>query len=518
MIKTKYYFQKGFMPIGILLVIGGLVIAVGIAGALLYFKTGGFINLEVAPTKSVGIAQKQPISQLDSNTDLGSGQDSIQQVSYSDNSYDLDGILWGTEVYPDKINITKSIIDDNLKTKNLKVRFQSNFFSKDGKNFSSIGCMPSANNCVQQYNMDDIAKKFKENGWSMMPMLSYDVSKKNISSNDIDSYVNFVEWFVSRYKDDANIKYIELINAPENPQWWKGTILQLLELNNKVYDRIKSKYPDIKIGTPGFEYSRDVSNGVEMIEFFLNKNNGAKFDFWAFHGYPLMSNDKPSIVYPPTRKSVFNKYSGISGILEIRKMMDSNGWNDRLIIDTEHTGASLPSATISDENDLLDGAYLVQELLLKKTLKDNGKFVLSGIMPLKIASRGSKGEAMWASLKSDGSLSYAVESVAFFISIMNEYGHSVHINGEFDNESQAWIEKFKSGSNKELYVFFKPFIYKKNQSISFDNGTINYRLHFNNMPKNITLIDMVGNKKNINSAQDIDLNAVNSIGYLEVTY
>lgn len=442
--------------------------------------------------------------------------------SSDDNSYDADGFLWGTEVYPGQLENVKNILTDTLKTKNLKMRLNSNFFSKDGKEFSSRGCMPSLSNCHAKFDLDEVAKIFKENGWSMRPMFSHNPSDYNITDSDIDNFVNFVDWFVSKYKNDVNIKYIELINAPI--AWWKGTDAQLLELTNKVYDRIKSKYPDIMVGTPGFEYHCDPADekSVKLVEYFLDKNNGAKFDYWAFHGYPMIDFDDfisgKLFFHPPTKKAIKNKYAGVYGILEIRKKMDANGWQNRKIIDTEHIGVLPAGPSFTKDADKLEAAYLVQELLLKRILSANNKIVLSGITPMKMAPRGEKGEFLFGSLNSDGSISENVKAVALLWSKLNEYNYSTHISGEFDNENQAWVEKFKSGDKKELYIFFKPFEYKQNTPLGFDNKTINYTLNLSKQPSSVKLTLIDGTTQSITPAQSIVLKAENSPKFLEVQY
>lgn len=437
-----------------------------------------------------------------------------------DHTIDSDKFFWGTETYPGHIENLKDIISNTLKIKHFKIRLQQQMTSKDGKTFTGNVCLPSQNNCRLKYNLDEIVKIFKANNWSMIPMLSHDTSEPKVTNITIDNYVDFVDWFVSRYKDDANIRYVELINAPNmGLRSWRGTKEQLLELNNRVYDRIKSKYPNIMVGTPGFEHMIDSPSedkSVQVIEYFLNKDNGARFDFWAFHGYPLMGN-KFTGIYPPTKTAINNKYAGIQGIVEIRKKFDANGWQNRLIIDTEHTGTTLPKPTISDEDDSLDAAFTLQELILKRTLKHDGNFVLSGIINLKIAPRGEMAEMLFASLNPDGSLNRTVKAVSLLWSKLKEYRYSSHINGEFNNENQVWVEKFLAGS-KELYIYFKPFKYQNGRTIKLDNETVQYSLPLSKKPTSIVLTDIKGNSISITASQTIALEAVNTPQFLEVSY
>lgn len=431
---------------------------------------------------------------------------------------DADNFLWGTEVYPGHLGtIARDALNSILPVRYLKVRFQIGFFStEDGKTYLPTVCLPSPVNCVKSYNVDDVVKLFKENGWSMIPMITHD-HMKPVTSPDIERYVNFIDWFISRYKTDANIRYLELINSPGS--WWKGTKEQLAELQNRVYERIKGKYPEIMVGTPGFEYwegtVRD-DKSIGQIEYFLDKRNNARFDFWAFHGYPTIEVNK--IALPPTRRAAENKYAGPEGILEIRKRLDANGWSDRMIIDTEHINVMARlTPFISDEDDMVTAAYTVQELLIKRTLMINGRYVLRGIIPLKIGPRGSMGEFLFASMKPDGSSTRTVRAAGLLVSKLNEFHYAAHISGAFDAENEAWIEKFQAG-NKELFVFFKPLKYQKGQSVALDGQTVNYTLAFSRKPVSMALTSLNGRVMYLAPNQSIVLEAVNAPQFLEVSY
>ncbi|MEK6567541.1 MAG: hypothetical protein AABZ27_02225, partial [Candidatus Omnitrophota bacterium] len=451
------------------------------------------------------------------------GAEGISSGIHGNNSVDADGVLWGTETYPNVIGQTKGIINKTLKINYVKMRLQLPMVTKDGKTFTAKICMPSQSVCVKQHDLDAAVKLFKENNWSMVPMLSHDNEDKIIDSSDIDNFVDFADWFVSRYKNDARIKYIELVNSPA--YWWNGSEKQLLDLSNKTYNRIKNKYPDIMVGTPGFEYWNDASGenstgggkAVRQVEYFLDKNNEAKFDFWAFHGYPTVIMDTPT-VYPPNKKAKYNKYAGIHGLLEIRDKLNDNGWEDRLIMDMEHTGIFPGKPFFTAEEDKLESAYMVHELLLKKTLRSNNKSVLAGIFPLKIASRGNKGEFLWASLNTDGSITHTVKAVSIILDKFNQYNWVSRISGEFDDENQAWIEKFHLGDNKELYIFFKPFEYRTGQTIAFDNKIIRHGLSLSKKPAKITLTDIYGNILNVIVNTSIILESENAPKFLEVEY
>lgn len=466
-------------------------------------------------------------------TDVQTGKQDSAAVSAS-NSIDADGFLWGTEGnvntadagnLPSTAAAARDAINTTLHTKYVKLRLSTAFFTSTdgGATYASTYCLPKAGQCSATYNMDEVAKLYQANGWSMVPMFRIDESQA-VTAALIDRYVNFVDWFLARYRTTAAIEMIELVNSP-SARTWLGTDAQLVELTNKTYDRVKSKYPFVSVGTPGFEYWLDSETDPDgspltaNVAYFLDKSNGAKFDFWAFHGYGLrpMSGSKLLPIYPPTKSPGTNIYGGIPGILHIRAAMDANGWQSRKIIDTEHDNITEPGQTITPASDALDAAYVVQELVLKRTLMAGGTRVLSGAFPLKMAPRGTIGEAGISSLNADGSVSIHVKAMALLWEKLASYVYAGHVSGAFDDERQVWVEKFTSGA-KQLYIFFKPFTYTAGQKIALDGQTQNYTLDLAAVPSSVVVTDLSGSTCTLIPAQSLTLVAENSPKFLEVTY
>lgn len=447
---------------------------------------------------------------------------------------DADGFLWGTEGYvntvdavylPAEATVSRDAINNTLKTTYVKFRISRAFFTTtDGSIFSNTYCMPNPSQCDSLYDMDEVAKVFRDNGWSMIPMLRTDETQ-TITTDVIDDYVNFVDWFVGRYGEAADIQMIELVNSPAaDSDTWKGSSEQLVDLVNKTYDRVKSNYPDVAVGTPGFEYWVDDNTGcngayISIVDFFLDKNNGAKFDFWAFHGYAMSGNAGGAMVgpYPPTMTPLLNKYANVTGILKIRDALDANGWQDRKIIDTEHSNITDPGQPITSDSDALDAAYVIQELTLKRTLMKGADRVLSAAVPLKMEPRSTTGEAALGSLTAEGSVTLHVRAMALLWSQLKKYNYAGHVSGAFDDESQAWVEKFTSGKT-DFYIFFKPFKYVSGQKISLDGQTLDYTLNLAAVPSSIVLTTIDGSKSTVIPAQSLTLAAENTPKFLEVTY
>lgn len=436
-----------------------------------------------------------------------------------DYTFDRDGFMWGTEAIDSKSATTQTAVNDTLHTWLVKYRIFASSCSLDMINFSPDCALPSLASPVTSFNLDELVAVFKANGWSMLPMISYTQDEPPITSqNDIDNYVAFIDWFVDRYKVDAEINYLEQMNAPNMDK------TLLLSANNAVYNMMKSKHPNISVGTPGFEYWDDpvgFQNMLDEIEYFLTAAYGAKFDFWAFHGYNMCEIDLQAatvIRYAPTMSARYNQYAGIPGILEVRRMMDDNGWQDRQIIDTEHFGLMKPAAPWTTDLERLEAAYLVQELLLKRTLSYNGHTALTGIIPMKIAGRGTLGEFANAELSADGSVNTPVAAVARLWSMLDGYSYVSRISGAFDDDSQVWVEKFQNGNN-ELYIFFKPFTHSETESLSLSTETTDYQLILPGMPTSLKLTDLYGVESTlINSQANLTLTASNEPAFLEVTY
>ncbi|MBI5815477.1 MAG: hypothetical protein HZB29_07685 [Nitrospinae bacterium] len=463
--------------------------------------------------------------------------------------YDDGGFLWGTEGLFDLSQpgsgggAQAEIINTVLQVKYVKGRYNQRAFTSADGAFTPEGCMPSPANCISKINLDELASIYRLNNWSMVPMLSADDSIGQITGDDIARFADFADWFVSRYKDTARIKYVEMVNDPT--RYWKGSTAQLLKLANMSYDRLKAKYPDIMVGSPGFEYSFDSPDDPEtakmtqMVEYFLDRKNGAKFDFWAFHGYPALLRGKSVIeIYPPTKVPVYNKYAGVSGIMEIRKRMDENGWFDRLIIDTEHIGVRPGREKYSVEDSMVDASYMAQQLILKRTVRHNGSPALNGIITMKIYKKGDTHELWWNSLDEKGEVTPAVGGVGLLINRIREFVPSEHISGEYGADNIAWIEKFVSRQGgRELYVFFKPFKSAeadgppvsaeqdkgrkgkmKTSIFRMDGGKTSYLLNLPGIPRSIKLTRLNGDELKLQPGLAITLTAENEPQLLEVNY
>ncbi|CAK8723097.1 hypothetical protein KKHLCK_12385 [Candidatus Electrothrix laxa] len=423
-----------------------------------------------------------------------------------------------TESYPSQLAETTYLINSELKPDLVKMRIKANFVTSDYQSFSTTVCMPSTAKCIASYDLDQVAAVFKKNGWSMMPMLSHDSQLTKINKRDITNYIRFVSWFLDRYKAQANIQYIELLNDPN--KFWPGTDKQLLSLTNQTYDTVKSKHPSIKVGTAGMEYWADTQEkGWARTRYMLDPSNGLKFDFWAFHAYPLaeMSNQRRRFIsLPPTRTPVENQWAGNTGIVLLRKQFNDNGWQDRAIIDTEHVFVT--PGRENDFRDRLGAAYMVQDFAIKTGLKLEGNPAIQGVSGLKLIKRGMRAEMAWGSLSPNGSATERVKSVGLFWQKVKGMQHKERISGEFDQEDTLWIEKYAKDNGDELYVYFKPFEYHQGRNITFDNVTLTHALRLPKTPKEIIHTSLYGATQSKPVSNQVLLSGTNEPQFIEIKY
>ncbi|MBI2529744.1 MAG: hypothetical protein HYW05_01200 [Candidatus Diapherotrites archaeon] len=460
---------------------------------------------------------------------------SVQISPTGDYSTDADGFLWGVEAAANA-DYAADVVNNVINTSYVKYRLKEEHMVLENGQYTKDLCLPSPSKCQDRGNLDEVAAFFSQNKWSMVPMLT---PKKRGTNEDISDYIeraaNFYFWFVDEYAESANIEFVEFENSPAHTASWENAGKDLAEINAKAYDLIKAKYPEIQVGTPGFEYQndpvRDEGISTNLIEGFADSASGAKFDFWAFHGYPsgdpTTSGGGITNLYPPTRVPTSNKYAGIPGMLEIRELLNMNGFSAKRIIDTEHVNAfawgfgleNYDGASGVFTNEDIDAAFTLQELILKKTLQDSaGNGILSGVISFKIRLRSEEGEGRWGTLRPDGSAPQSVESAALLFSKLDKYNYVGHISGAFDNENEAWVEKFSSDSGKELYIFFKPFEYRAGQTIDFDSKKADYTIALSQTPKSVTLTDMYGESTSIEPTKTIAIEAENSPKFLEIEY
>lgn len=406
------------------------------------------------------------------------------------------GQVWSTGDDPASRQAIADCVEQTLEVSVVKIRLRQPSAWDDPTNV-----------CVQEecLDLDATARAFQERGWSMMVMFHFAPMLTEEQVGDgYDTYVEqamsdhiaFVEWFVSRYADQANIRYVEGVNNPAVP--WQAAPERLVELNNRIYDLLKPRYSNILFGTPGFEYFRDepTERGVGLIESFLDPTNDARFDFWAFHGYRMRSGPTE---YPPTATPTQNPYAGIPGIVRVGEQLAVNGWQDRPMIDTEHV-FMFPWDDLADDESLTTAAAVaVQTLVIKRVATlESGRPALSGIMPFKIRPRCAgvnddrQGECSWGSLTATSETTPVIDAVGNLWYELAGMEHVERTDGELDSQ-QVWAERFSTLDDmRELYVVFKPFRTVAGSSLVRDHEVVSHTLSFDRQPRTVQVMSIFG--------------------------
>ncbi|MBI5510678.1 MAG: hypothetical protein HY903_18115 [Deltaproteobacteria bacterium] len=437
-----------------------------------------------------------------------------------------DPFLFGTEAILNTNNpgLTTAIdtIDNAFQVTTVKMRFRPTARKPTGDGFEVVAVLPNG----QSLDLDDVAGRCQEHGYSLVPMISF-AAGGVVTTAVIDDYVDFVDWFVNRYATSMKLTLIELYNNPGMD--FGGTNAQLLELNNKTYDRVKSAHPDLLVATPGFEYWQEVDPGatpppslprvVSQVEYFLDVANGARFDVWAFHGYQSLGTAPGGAryFYAPTYTTTVNKYAGVTGILEVRKALDDNGWQQRAIMDLEHTGLVVPGLPLDPNLDAVDEAYLAQDLILKRSLKVGASLAAAGLIALKLYPRSNLGEFAFGSLNADGSRSRAVVSMGVALRALHDTKAVAHVSGEFGRDDVAWVERFGRGTD-DVFALFKPFKATHGVQLALDGESLVVSLALPRLPKDVVLTSADGTTQALTPSTELVVEAVNSPRYVDVNY
>ncbi len=114
-----------------------------------------------------------------------------------------------------------------------------------------------------------------------------------------------------------DIKYWEIWNEPDiRPACWTGTDEEFLDLYKTVAQKIKSEFPEVKVGGPAMAHPIDVQDSISIPTDFTDKflsmcrDNSIPLDFFTWHMYgddPVNSGHRPG---------------------HVRKMLDAYGFTD----------------------------------------------------------------------------------------------------------------------------------------------------------------------------------------------
>ena len=120
---------------------------------------------------------------------------------------------------------------------------------------------------------------------------------------DPEKWASICEHIVAHYNEGwadgyrYGIRYFEIWNEPENPPMWTGTKQQFFELYRITANRLKKRFPDIKVGgygSCGF-YALDgredpfcksfITYARDFLSYITSKETSAPLDFFSWHIY-----------------------------------------------------------------------------------------------------------------------------------------------------------------------------------------------------------------------------------------
>lgn len=306
----------------------------------------------------------------------------------------------------------------------------------------------SRENAEVYFDYDSIATLSQQYNISVIPMFLR--SKQGERERDPVEYAEYIYTFIKRYHQSMNIRFIEFQNEPNadndgsgGGKNWPGTAADLAKVGSAAYEKVKSEFPNIMIGTAGF-----ITGSRKMIEMYTKKFYEAyflsrpKFDVFLFHDYPKNMSYMQGSGVGDLASQYYNFDS-------YRNLLNRYSYHDKPILVTEGN---------EEKPGLSDGEaatqYVASFIMAKINAGKNrvlGKFISNGIMSSKpIALINVK----------TGQRTKQFEVVRQVITFLSEYPlHSQHIAGEINSE-YYWVEEFKNKKGEKLWVAFCPLLYE----------------------------------------------------------
>lgn len=338
------------------------------------------------------------------------------------------------------------------------------------------------------FDYDYIATLSQKYNISVIPMFLR--SRKGTRERDPVEYAEYIYTFIKRYHQSMNFRVIEFQNEPNadndgsgGGRNWEGTAADLAKVGSAVYEKVKSEYPRIMIGTSGF-----ITGSKKMIETNTNKFYAAyflaspKFDVFLFHDYPK----NMSYTQGTSAGNLASQYHNFD---TYRNLLNHHGYHDKPILVTEGN---------EEKRGFSDGEvatqYVASFIMAKVNAEKNrvmGKFISNGIM-------SSNANALIN--EKTGQRTNQFEVVRQIITFLSEYPlHSRHIAGEINSE-HYWVEEFKNRDGKKSWVAFCPLLYETKDGLRPKDLEIVKKVH--KYPQTVTL--NVGSSKSVKITNILD--------------
>ena len=289
---------------------------------------------------------------------------------------------------------------------------------------------------------------------------------------DYEKYASFVITFLDKFYTQRKIDYIEFQNEPvaeyngQTSRHFGGTPTDLAKSNTAAYNKVKEKYPLIKVGTAGFlaapaaggsgsSDEHKVMSGYYK-EYFSAK---PKFDFLALHQYPRTSSYLQKTENSGTKYNFMSEYEIFEAY---RKLLNDYGYSDKPILVTEGA-VRMPFREANERfnwnwlDDEEVAILLTERFVLTLSNSEDENIIGSMISDVE----GSDKTALFDYDEKTGN--YAKTNKFYFYKKLLEFIrkypiHSKHIAGEVDSE-YYWVEEFKDEDGKKMWMTFCPFLF-----------------------------------------------------------
>lgn len=327
------------------------------------------------------------------------------------------------------------------------------------------------------FDYDKVAQLSRQYNISIFP--AFLRSRKPERELDADQYTQFVYAFVRRYKEKMDIKYVEFHNEPAEAndgvnggRKWSGTAEQLAHVTDTAYRKIKSKYPDIVIGSAGF-CTGSWREAEQFTKPFYRHFLRAKplFDFFALHDYPKELS-RTQGTKPGDLVSTYHTFD------TYRSLLDDNGYEDKPIFITEgyddkpmFLGHKASWDWVDeDEASVLFLESYVHALSNEKKNKIIGK-IISGI-------KSRPQTTMGLINKRDNRIRPQYYFVKYLVNLLQKYSiYSQRLAGEINSEDY-WVEEFKNDHGKRMWIVFAPLNYETKESTNLQPAIFKKKMKY----------------------------------------
>lgn len=300
------------------------------------------------------------------------------------------------------------------------------------------------------------------------------------NDRDYNKFANFVISFLEEFYKGGNIDYIEFQNEPAKgydgkvSARFKGTPADLAKSHLAAYNKVKEKYPLIKVGTAGFMAVAVTPDENQMMndyykEYFSTKPN---FDFFSLHQYPKTSGYLQTT--KDTSASPYNFLSEAEIFNVYRRLLNNYGYGDKPIFVSEgnvdmpyrNSDGTLIFHWLRDNEASM---LLIERFVLGLSNRERNNIMglmtsgsqnpTTGFFALQ-SVRKNKNEKTHDQTTSGYTQTNHFEFYNQLLEFLRKYPYySRRITGEI-NSTNYWVEEFKDKDGKRMWLAFCPLLFK----------------------------------------------------------